>query len=182
MAIASPPVTAPLPKPASFGDKQLTVGFYIDWDESSFSSLERNLQSLDWVMPQWAHLVNAKPGESPLANELSDPQAIKALNLIREKRPDLSIIPMVQNLTDETWEKKLLADAVVDEPTRQRLIDALTSFVEQNKFSGICLDFEEPQAETQQESLQALSRSCTNNQISRVVLTAVALRQRRPEV
>lgn len=148
MAIASPPITAPLPKPASFGDKQLTVGFYIDWDESSFSSLERNLQSLDWVMPQWAHLVNAKPGENPLADELNDPQAIKALNLIREKRPDLSIIPMVQNLTDETWEKKLLADAVADAPTRQRLIDALTSFVEQNKFSGICLDFEEPMPET----------------------------------
>ncbi|HEX3145183.1 MAG TPA: hypothetical protein VHQ64_14520, partial [Pyrinomonadaceae bacterium] len=56
MAIAPPPDSAQLPKPASFGDKQLTVGFYIDWDESSFSSLERNLQSLDWVMPQWAHL------------------------------------------------------------------------------------------------------------------------------
>src|SRR6185503_12497570 len=134
MTIAPPPST-PLPQPASFGDKQLTVGFYIDWDESSFSSLERNLQSLDWVMPQWAHLVNAKPGESPLANELNDPQARKALNLIREKRPDLSIIPMVQNLTDETFEKELLAHAVADEPTRQRLIDALISFVEQNKFA-----------------------------------------------
>jgi cellulose synthase/poly-beta-1,6-N-acetylglucosamine synthase-like glycosyltransferase/peptidoglycan/xylan/chitin deacetylase (PgdA/CDA1 family)/spore germination protein YaaH len=154
MQIAPPPAGTPLPKPASFGARDLTVGFYIDWDESSFSSLERNLQSLDWVMPQWAHLVNAKPGESPLANELNDPQAIKALNLIREKRPDLAIIPMVQNLTDETWEKKLLADAVADEPTRQRLIDAITSFVEQNKFAGICLDFEEPAPETQPNLLK----------------------------
>ncbi len=154
MTIAPPPSAPPLPQPASFGDKQMTVGFYIDWDESSYSSLERNLQSLDWVMPQWAHLVNAKPGESPLGNELNDPQAIKALNLIREKRPDLSIIPMVQNLTDETFEKELLARAVVDEPARQRLIDALTSFVEQNKFAGICLDFEEPAPETQPNLLK----------------------------
>lgn len=154
MTIAPPPASATLPKPASFGDKQLTVGFYIDWDESSFSSLERNLQSLDWVMPQWAHLVNAKPGESPLENELNDPQAIKALNLIREKRPDLSIIPMVQNLTDETWEKKLLGDAVADEAARQRLIDAISAFVEQNKFAGVCLDFEEPLPETQPNLLK----------------------------
>src|SRR6476469_7210206 len=154
MAIAPPPASATMPKPASFGDKQLTVGFYIDWDESSFSSLERNLQSLDWVMPQWAHLVNAKPGESPLENELNDPQAIKALNLIREKRPDLSIIPMVQNLTDETWEKELLAHSVGDEATRQRLIDAISSFVEQNKFAGVCLDFEEHLPETQTNLLR----------------------------
>jgi len=154
MQIAPPPTTTPLPKPASFGAKDLTVGFYIDWDESSFSSLERNLQSLDWVMPQWAHLVNAKPGEDPLANELNDPQAIKALNLIREKRPDLSIIPMVQNLTDETWEKELLAHAVGDESSRQRLIDSISAFVEQNKFAGICLDFEEPAPETQPNLLK----------------------------
>jgi len=47
------PANTPLPAPASFGAKQLTIGFYIDWDESSYSSLERNLNSLDWVMPQW---------------------------------------------------------------------------------------------------------------------------------
>ncbi|HYW72091.1 MAG TPA: hypothetical protein VE961_13725, partial [Pyrinomonadaceae bacterium] len=132
------PATTPLPKPASFGSKQLTIGFYIDWDESSYSSLERNLHSLDWLMPQWAHLANVKAGDNPLADELKDPQAIKALNLIREKRPDISIIPMVQNLTDETWEKDLLNRAVADEPSRQRLIDAVTNFVEQNKFAGIC--------------------------------------------
>jgi cellulose synthase/poly-beta-1,6-N-acetylglucosamine synthase-like glycosyltransferase/peptidoglycan/xylan/chitin deacetylase (PgdA/CDA1 family) len=143
------PITTPLPKPASFGDKTLSIGFYINWDESSYSSLERNLHGLDWLMPQWAHLASTKPGDNPLADELKDPQAVKALNLIREKRPEMSIIPMVQNLTDETWEKDLLNRAVADEPSRQRLIDAITNFVEQNKFAGVCLDFEEPLPETQ---------------------------------
>ena len=154
MPIAPPPSNTPLPAPASFGSKQLAIGFYIDWDESSFSSLERNLDHLDWVLPQWVHIVAAKPGESPLADELEDPQALKALNLIRQQRPQTSIIPIVQNLTDEKWEKDLLARAVVDEDSRQRLVTALTQFVEQNKFAGVCVDFEEPIKETQPNLLR----------------------------
>ncbi len=146
------PINTPLPAPASFGSKQLSIGFYIDWDESSYSSLERNLDHMDWIMPQWAHLVEAKPGESPIADdvagtdtsEMEHDQALKALNLIRTRRPQMSIIPMVQNLSDEKWSSDLLTKAVGDEASRQRLIQALSDFVGKNKFAGICVDFEEP--------------------------------------
>ena len=148
MPRAAPPTITPLPAPASFGAKQLTIGFYIDWDESSYSSLERNLNRLDWVLPQWAHLV-ADPNQSPIADELDDPQALKALDLIRQQRPQISIVPMVQNLSDEKFEWDLLARSVATEDSRQRLIKALSEFVEQNKFAGICIDFEEPAKDTQ---------------------------------
>ncbi len=149
MPIASPPPV--LPAPSNFNTKPLAIGFFIDWDESSLSSLERNLNNLDWVMPQWANLVPGKPGESPIAEIFTDSkaprseyeQALKGLNLIRERRPQTSIIPMVQNLNDEKWEGDLLARAIADEPSRQRLIAALSQYVEQNKFAGICIDFEE---------------------------------------
>jgi len=148
--ILPPPVTTPLPAPASFNSKQLAIGFYINWDESSYASLERNLDQLDWVVAQWAHLVDSKNGSSPLGIELD----AKALNLIRERRPQTSILPMVQNLSDEKWEKDLLARAVADEDSRQRLIAALSQFVEQNKFAGITVDFEEPTKETQPNLLR----------------------------
>ncbi|MGZ8847984.1 MAG: polysaccharide deacetylase family protein, partial [Pyrinomonadaceae bacterium] len=143
MPIAPPPVSTPLPAPASFNAKQLAIGFYIDWDESSYSSLKRNLSQLDWVLPQWTHLVPAKPGERVIADELNNKQAREALNLIRQQRPQISIIPMVQNLSDEKWETELLSRSVSDEDSRQRLISALTQFVDDNKFAGICVDFEE---------------------------------------
>ena len=149
MPIAPPPANTPLPAPASFNAKQLTIGFYINWDESSYSSLERNLDLLDWVMPQWSHIVDVKNGGSPIQTDLDDPQALKALNLIRRKRPQISILPMIQNLNDEKWENDVLARAVADEPSRQRLIAALTQFVQENKFAGVCVDFEEPTKETQ---------------------------------
>jgi len=148
MPIAPPPATTPLPAPASFTSKPLSIGFYVDWDESSYSSLERNLNHLDWLMPQWMHLVDPKSGGIPVVDELDDPQALKALNLIRQRRPQISILPMVQNLSDEKWEKDLLTQAVADEDSRQRLISALSQFVEQNKFAGVCVDFEEVPTET----------------------------------
>src|SRR5205814_8126276 len=97
LSVAPPPSNTPLPAPASFGSKQLSIGFYIDWDESSYSSLERNLNKMDWLMPQWAHLVApAKPGDRPIADDLTGAdsdmerdQAFKALNLIRQSRPQL---------------------------------------------------------------------------------------------
>jgi peptidoglycan-N-acetylglucosamine deacetylase len=150
LPIVPPPANTPLPAPASFTDKQLAIGFYINWDESSYASLQRNLDSLDWVVAQWAHLVDAKNDASPIATELD----AKAINLIREKHPQTSIIPMVQNLSDEKWESDILARAVADENSRQQVISALSQFVEQNKFGGIAVDFEEPSKDTQPNLLR----------------------------
>ena len=150
MPIVPPPLSTPLPAPLSFTAKQLAIGFYINWDESSYASLERNLDHLDWVVAQWVHVVDVKNGGSPIEVELD----AKALNLIRQQQPQTSIIPMVQNLSDEKWEKDLLARAVGDEDSRQRLVAALTQLVEQNKFAGICVDFEEPTKETQPNLLR----------------------------
>jgi cellulose synthase/poly-beta-1,6-N-acetylglucosamine synthase-like glycosyltransferase/peptidoglycan/xylan/chitin deacetylase (PgdA/CDA1 family)/spore germination protein YaaH len=148
--IVPPPANTPLPAPASFNSKQLAIGFYVNWDESSLASLERNLDHLDWMVPQWVRIVDTKNGNSPIEVDLHAP----ALNLIREKRPQLQILPMVQNLNDEKWESDVLARAVADEDSRQRLISALVQLVEQNKFAGVCVDFEEPIKETQPNLLR----------------------------
>src|SRR5205085_3693029 len=72
LSVAPPPSNTPLPAPASFGSKQLSIGFYIDWDEPSYSSLERNLNKMDWLMPQCPQLVApAKPGSRPNADDLT---------------------------------------------------------------------------------------------------------------
>ena len=80
--------TAPLPKPASFGDKQLTVGF--------LHRLGRVQLFFAGAEPAKSRLGDAAMGASGQREagrksagrmNCSDPQAIKALNLIREKRP-----------------------------------------------------------------------------------------------
>ncbi|HJT65943.1 MAG TPA: glycosyltransferase [Pyrinomonadaceae bacterium] len=141
--VVPPPPTVPAPiVPAT---RPLSVGFFINWDESSYESLKRNLDHLDWVVAEWSHLQDVPNGGNPLVTDVHIP----ALNWIRLTRPQTRIIPMVQNMVDEQWQHDLLARSIGDEPHRQTLINALLSFVQDNKFSGICVDFEEPPVSSQ---------------------------------
>jgi len=141
-----PLVPAPtLPTPTIPTTRPLSIGFYINWDESSYESLKRNLDHLDWVVPEWSHLQDATEGGNPLATDIHIP----ALNWIRVTRPQTRILPMVQNVVNENWQSDLLARSIADEPHRQLLIASLTKFVQENKFAGICVDFEEPRTESQ---------------------------------
>jgi cellulose synthase/poly-beta-1,6-N-acetylglucosamine synthase-like glycosyltransferase/peptidoglycan/xylan/chitin deacetylase (PgdA/CDA1 family)/spore germination protein YaaH len=142
-AVVPPPPT--LPAPVIPSSRPLSIGFYINWDESSYASLKRNLDHLDWVIAEWSHLQDATDSGNPLATDVDAP----ALNLIRQTRPQVQVIPMVQNLINEKWNSELLTQAIGDEPSRQKLISVLTKFVETNKFAGLCVDFEEPTLATQ---------------------------------
>src|SRR5678816_4409428 len=93
-----PVVPAPtVPAPSVPTTRPLSVGFFINWDESSYESLKRNLDHLDWVVAEWSHL---QDGANPLATDVHIP----ALNWIRVTRPEVRILPMVQNLIDEKWQ------------------------------------------------------------------------------
>ncbi|MCV4714382.1 hypothetical protein OFC05_30400, partial [Escherichia coli] len=35
----------------SVSDRRLSVGFFVNWDDSSFASLQQNIKSLDWLVP-----------------------------------------------------------------------------------------------------------------------------------
>jgi cellulose synthase/poly-beta-1,6-N-acetylglucosamine synthase-like glycosyltransferase/peptidoglycan/xylan/chitin deacetylase (PgdA/CDA1 family)/spore germination protein YaaH len=131
------PQPATVPAPVVPATRPLSVGFFINWDESSYESLKRNLDHLDWVVAEWSHL---QEGPNPLVTDVHIP----ALNWIRLTRPEVRVLPMVQNVLNEKWQGDLLARTIADEPHRQNLIRLLTSFVEDNKFAGICVDFEEP--------------------------------------
>jgi peptidoglycan-N-acetylglucosamine deacetylase len=144
--IVPPPAIPPgPPAPIIPTTRPLSIGFYINWDESSYESLKRNLDHLDWVVPEWSHLQDAPEGGNPLATDIHIP----ALNWIRVTRPETRILPMVQNVVNEDWQSQLLARSIADEPRRQLLIASLAKFVEDNKFTGICVDFEEPPTESQ---------------------------------
>jgi cellulose synthase/poly-beta-1,6-N-acetylglucosamine synthase-like glycosyltransferase/peptidoglycan/xylan/chitin deacetylase (PgdA/CDA1 family) len=147
---AAPPQGVPATKP-------LAIGFYVNWDDSSYASLKRNLSELDWVVPEWVRLGE---GGDPLAIDV-DP---RALDLIRRERPGLPILPLVQNYRNEEWDGELLARAVADEAARQRLVASLVQLVEQNKFAGVCVDLEEVPASAQPNLLRFVEELRTSFQ------------------
>jgi len=143
--IAVVPAPLTIPAPVVPTTRPLSVGFFINWDESSYESLKRNLDHLDWVVAEWSHLRPVSDGTNPLVIDIHVP----ALNWIRLTRPETRILPMVSNVIDEKWQGDLLARLIADEPHRQTLINSLTSFVQDNKFAGIVVDFEEPPTSSQ---------------------------------
>ncbi|MEP6901671.1 MAG: glycosyl hydrolase family 18 protein, partial [Actinomycetota bacterium] len=118
------------------GSRPLTVGFYVNYDDTSYASLKRNIEKIDWLSPEWVRLSD---GDNPLVTEFDQ----KALDLIHKEKPQMPILPLVQNYKDEVWNSQILARQVATKESRQKLIDALTKMVEDNKFAGLTVDLEE---------------------------------------
>jgi peptidoglycan-N-acetylglucosamine deacetylase len=126
----------PVIKGNSSPSRPLALGFYVNWDDSSYQSLKRHLGQLDRLVPEWLRL---QAGEKPAASEID----ARALELIRTRRPDLPIVPMIHNSKEGKWEPQTLARQIGDDESRSRLVNELTQFVGDNRFQGVCIDFEE---------------------------------------
>jgi hypothetical protein len=139
MSVASAPEQA--------STRPLAIGFYVNWDDSSYQSLKLGLGRLDWVVPEWIRL---QTGDNPVVGEI-DP---RALALIRRAKPNTPIIPMIHSSREGKWDAPALSQAVGDEMKRQQIINALANFVESNRFQGVCVDFEEAPAAAQPNLLR----------------------------
>src|SRR5215475_5578354 len=113
----APKVVAP---PDQASTKPLAIGFYVNWDDSSYQSLKRGLGRLDWVVPEWIRL---HTGDNPVVGEI-DP---RALDLIRRTKPNTPIIPMIHNSREGKWDVLALTQAVGDDMKRRQVIQALAN-------------------------------------------------------
>jgi spore germination protein YaaH len=116
--------------------RPLALGFYVNWDDSSYESLKRHLGQLDQLVPEWLWL---QGGDHPVVSNI-DP---RALDLVRGRRPELPIIPMINNMKNGEWEPQTLARQIADGASRSRLVNDLAQFVGDNHFQGVCIDFED---------------------------------------
>ncbi|MFA7319532.1 MAG: glycosyltransferase [Parcubacteria group bacterium] len=130
---------------ASFRPKVL--GFYVNWDDNSFSSLKENIQNMDELVPEWLHLGDVA---TPV---LVDDQTAQdnTINYIKQVRPNLPVVPLINNYNSDTqdWDSNRLSVALATSDSRSALIDAILNFVRQNNFSGISIDFENVAASDQ---------------------------------
>lgn len=120
---------------SSTDTKPISVGFYVNWDNRSFTSLKRNLPKLDWVVPEWIRLSD---GHELLAKDFDQ----QALDLIQKEKPNTLILPLVQNYTNEHWGSQLVTKLLATEQTRQNLVGALFRTVKDNDFGGVTIDLE----------------------------------------
>jgi peptidoglycan-N-acetylglucosamine deacetylase len=133
------PVPASLASP---GDRSLSIGFYANWDDNSYPALKRALPHLDWIIASWLSL------DGPNMEMKSDVDA-RVLSYIQTTKPNIPILPMIQNAAEGKWDGKGLARLLADPAARATRIDEIISFLDKNKFQGLTIDFEEVPAAAQ---------------------------------
>lgn len=124
-------------------DKPVSVGFYVNWDDTSLSSLQQNIQALDWVVPEWIRL--SGDDSSPLVLDVDQ----KAMALIQSEKPDMRILPLIQNYTNEQWDPAVIVKALATPSSKEKLIASILKTVDDHKFAGVTIDIEEVPEESQ---------------------------------
>ena len=117
--------------------KPLAIGFFVNWDDSSLASLRQNINNLDWVVPEWIRLSGDE--NAPLVLDIPD----DALEFIQTTKPDMPVLPLLQNYKDEKWNSDILLRTISTESQRQKLIASLLQTIEKYKFGGLTIDIEE---------------------------------------
>ena len=118
-------------------DRPLAIGFYVNWDDSSLASLKKNIQAMDWVVPEWIRL--SGDAKNPLVLDI-DPDA---LDLISTEKPSMPVLPLLQNYRAEQWNSDILVNSISTDDTRRQLINSLLETIDKYKFAGLTIDIEE---------------------------------------
>ena len=120
------------------GPHGLAIGFFVNWDDASISSLKENLDALDMVIGEWLHLAGA---DGTLRED--DPERTAQITrYIRDQRPDMPIVPLVNNWSGSEWEGDKVGRALMDPPLRTHIVEQLLTFVESHGYAGVSIDFE----------------------------------------
>jgi len=141
----------PLPAPLRGSkERSLSIGFYVNWDDNSYPALKRALPQLDWIIPGWLTLDGQAMALKP---DIDD----RALKYIQDTKPNIPILPMVQNMADGKWDTAGLAKMLADPAARAARVNDIITFLDSNKFQGLTVDFEDVQDASQRDLQEFLS-------------------------
>jgi cellulose synthase/poly-beta-1,6-N-acetylglucosamine synthase-like glycosyltransferase/peptidoglycan/xylan/chitin deacetylase (PgdA/CDA1 family)/spore germination protein YaaH len=118
-----------------FPNRPLTVGFYLSTDELGYPDLKRVVSKLDWFVPAWMNLDG--PDMKLVYNV--DKRAISA---IAHAKPNVAILPLVQNASNAVWNGNGMAELLSDPVRRHILLNGVVTYLAKNKFQGAVVDFE----------------------------------------
>ncbi len=137
---APTPIPAPSPVlPASPNHTQV-IGFFVNWDDNSFTSLKQNINNIDKLIPEWLHLTDASGTIAP--DDAAAQQQV--VDYIKQNRPNLPIIPLINNYDNNTqsWNSDAVGGMLADPADRSRTVQSLLAYVQSNHFAGVSIDFE----------------------------------------
>jgi peptidoglycan-N-acetylglucosamine deacetylase len=151
----SPPDRRPEPVGLKGPDERsLSIGFYVNWDDNSYPALKRALPHLDWLIPGW---LNLEGPTMDLKTNIED----RALKYVHATKPNILILPMIQNAVEGQWDGARLARLLANPTARAARIKEIVGFLATNKFQGLTIDFEEVPAAAQKNLQLFLTEMAT---------------------
>lgn len=109
------------------------AAFYVNWDLNSSSSLHRNINHLNMVLPEWLFLASSKGKIESRAEQ-------ETLDFIQKNK--VSVIPILSNFYNKRWNGDSTFIMLKNKKTRKFLIDQIKTALDTNDYKGINIDFE----------------------------------------
>lgn len=120
--------------------KAIIAGFYVNWDENSYASLDTNLKHLDWVILEWAFV--AKGGDS-LRIDLTDKRVLQRVaKEPPEQRPKVLVMVSKFDGVNQAFGEASVRALLSRPAARARAIAQLKHLVDTVGLAGVTLDFE----------------------------------------
>jgi cellulose synthase/poly-beta-1,6-N-acetylglucosamine synthase-like glycosyltransferase/peptidoglycan/xylan/chitin deacetylase (PgdA/CDA1 family) len=116
-------------------------GYFVNWDDNSFSSLKRNAQSLDGLFVEWLHLsgsmgalTRSDPGKEALVR-----------GWVSANAPQLKLFPLVNNYNKEEqrWDGSGAARMLASAAARAAFLDEVYQYAVSGNFAGLVINFED---------------------------------------
>jgi peptidoglycan-N-acetylglucosamine deacetylase len=120
--------TARVPMP-----QQVRAGFYVNWDFKSYFTLEKNIDKLNMVLPEWFFL--------GLGDSVTCEIDTNAYDLL-SKKTNVSVIPTLTNYFNQKWNTEATHRIISDFTTRHIFINNVKSNLKKYGFQGVNLDFD----------------------------------------
>ncbi|MFH1182900.1 MAG: glycosyltransferase [Candidatus Moraniibacteriota bacterium] len=137
------------------GYKPKIIGFYVNWDDTSFTSLKANFKNMDELIPEWLHLADAN------GNIIVDDQGRQnaTLDFLKKSNANLPVAPLINNYNSnsQAWDGDTLAKMLENPEARAKNINNLLSFIQDNDFTGISIDYESIPPTSQTNFVQFIS-------------------------
>lgn len=111
----------------------IRAAFYVNWDPQSLISLQKHIDKINLVIPEWFFL--DIQGDSLLVTPDKN-----ALNLM--KAAGIKIMPMLTNNFKQTWHGEVVHRIINDAAKKTKLINDLIQACKTNGFAGVNIDFE----------------------------------------
>jgi peptidoglycan-N-acetylglucosamine deacetylase len=133
--------------------ESLRGAFYVMWDAASYSSLREYIHQLDFVFPEWLHVLTPD-GHLQAVTELNTlypvmkdgkPALIdpKVMQFIKQENAATEVLPLVNNFDPIANEWKAeIGDFLSAPEGRQRFRNEIETFLASDKYRGLTLDLE----------------------------------------